>query len=588
MAEKPKRPKKRRLRYPAVIFITAFALACAYAAYALLLPSYKIVPFAEYHAGPGADGIAVVLEDEPLGAEYSARVIGGELPGAEYKSHIADGGLYFPFCFVKDHIDEYIFWDGGANRLSVTTPSEVLYITAGDTEYFKNFRPAHMERAVVDIGGTAYIPDEFLTERCGIEINYLPEHGIVTVDRAGEKTFSVVAAKKTRLRYEPDRRSPSSEILRAGAEVVTYGSQNGFIKVRAESGATGYVDERSLVYSRTERPEPRPEPRVWRPERDGRIVLAWDLVTNPDAASSPARRVADAGVNVVSPTWFEFDAESPGGEIMSLADRGFVDWAHENGIEVWALVSDGYSAAVSHAVLTETAKREHAVRQLTDLADEYGLDGINIDFEQVLCDDAPYFLQFLRELSPVLRERGVSLSVDLYVPEFTRYYNRAEITKVVDYICVMTYDEHAANSLVSGPVASLGFVEKGIAETLEEVPADMVLMGVPFYNRVWREEETDGGVSVTQKSYSMDYGREIFDSRGAEFSWLGGDTGCNYAEYESNEEGDEAVYRIWLEDERSIAEKIKLIDRYGLAGAACWRRGLESDGTWDVIARIHE
>jgi len=252
-------------------------------------------------------------------------------------------------------------------------------------------------------------------------------------------------------------------------------------------------------------------------------------------------------------------------------------------LAVWPLVSDNYSAAVSNAVLTVTENRERAVRQIVDYLDKYGFDGINIDFEQVRQADAPYFLQFLRELAPLLRRRGVVLSVDLYVPLYTKYYNRTEIAKAVDYIAVMAYDEHTYGSTVSGPVASIGFVETGIADTLAEAPADMVLLGLPFYTRVWREEEKDGQWEITLKNYGMAYTKKLFEEQGAEFVWLD-DAGYYYAEYAAVEDGADVVYKTWLEDKKSIEEKLKIYAGFNLAGVACWRRGLETEDVWESIA----
>ena len=59
------------------------------------------------------------------------------------------------------------------------------------------------------------------------------------------------------------------------------------------------------------------------------------------------------------------------------------------------------------------------------------------------------------------------------------------------------------------------------------------------------------------------------------------EAGQYYAEFEKGE----SFYQIWLEEERSIEEKAKLIKEYGLAGIASWRLGYERDEIWDVILK---
>ena len=67
---------------------------------------------------------------------------------------------------------------------------------------------------------------------------------------------------------------------------------------------------------------------------------------------------------------------------------------------------------------------------------------------------------------------------------------------------------------------------------------------------------------------------------GTEAVW-DGSVGQNYATYETS---DGATYQIWLEDADSIAEKVKLIPKYGLAGVAEWKLGFENSNIWQTIS----
>ena len=279
------------------------------------------------------------------------------------------------------------------------------------------------------------------------------------------------------------------------------------------------------------------------------------------------------GVNVISPTWFSVSDND--GNVSSLASGEYVMQAHEKGLKVWGLVDNFSENMSTTTVLSNTAARQNLENQLVTYALKAGLDGINVDFESLSEDVGIHFLQFLRELSIQCHENNLVLSVDNPVPEdFTSHYDRAEQGKVVDYVIIMGYDEHYVGS-DTGSVASLPWVEQGVKDTLAEVPAKRTILAIPFYTRLWKT--TDGG-ALTSEAIGMDQAQQAISDNGAETYW-DKTTSQNYGTYE----GDGATYQIWLEDSKSIAEKVKLIPKYKLAGVAEWKLGFENSGIWSVI-----
>ena len=279
------------------------------------------------------------------------------------------------------------------------------------------------------------------------------------------------------------------------------------------------------------------------------------------------------GVNVISPTWFYVQDNE--GNIINNATADYVTAAHDKGLKVWGLVDNFTQDISTYEVLSNTSSRQNLVTQLVNAAVQAGIDGINVDFEQLSEDVGIHFLEFLRELSIECHKNNLVLSVDNPVPQdFTSHYDRAEQGRVVDYVIVMGYDEHYVGSEEAGSVASLPWVEQGIQDTIAEVPAERVINAVPFYTRLWK---TEAG-TLSSEAIGMDKAQEVIAANNAQVYW-DNDVSQNYGSYES----DGCTYQIWVEDAQSIAEKVKLVSKYGLAGVAAWKLGFENSGIWQTI-----
>ena len=279
------------------------------------------------------------------------------------------------------------------------------------------------------------------------------------------------------------------------------------------------------------------------------------------------------GVNVISPTWFYLLDTS--GNIANISSADYVAQAHEKGLKVWGLIDNFTQEVSTTETLSNTAARQNIISQLIQAATSVGMDGINVDFESLSEDVGIHFLEFLRELSIECHKNNLVLSVDNPVPEdFTSHYDRAEQGRVVDYVIIMGYDEHYVGS-EAGSVASLPWVEQGIQDTLAEVPAERVINAVPFYTRLWR---TTGG-NVTSEAIGMDQAQQVISENNVETYW-DKTTSQNYGKYDI----DNSTYQIWIEDSQSIAEKVKLVSKYNLAGVSAWKLGFENSGIWQVIS----
>lgn len=561
-----KRARKHKLKMFSII-MTFIVLVTAgtfiYIGIYFFMPNFKQQNLYKYDPEIQTDKIYIVLKNERIPLEnYPVK---------------KDNEIYIPVDFIKKYnIDEYIFWDNELNKLTITTENKVITMKTEELDYFVNNKPTRLNLPVYNIDSVFYMPASLLKELYQIDIDFQEEYNTVIIDYNDEPKVEAetLSGKKINLRYEPNIKSVIEDKL-LDEKVIIFESEGKFTKVRTKKGLIGYIETQSLQNEKTIPPEiiEKDETTPIKPI-EGKINILWDQVSNVNANGNDSRRTYHKGVNVLSPTWFTFDKETLNGDIVNIADKSYVDWAHSNGYQVWALIADE-TADICDAIITSTENRENAIKQILAFVALYDLDGINIDFEKVLPSNTSFYLQFLRELKPLLKEQGAILSVDMYVPLYTAYYNREEVAKVADYICVMAYDEYTNVSDTSGPVASIDFVREGISSTLKEVPKEKVIMGMPFYSRVWKDGKIEG-------AYSMDKIYEIIKTNNAEVVWQE-DLKCYYAEYFRVVDGKESKFEIWIEDERSIQEKLLVAKEYDVVGVASWRRGLERPEVYDII-----
>ena len=300
------------------------------------------------------------------------------------------------------------------------------------------------------------------------------------------------------------------------------------------------------------------------------------------------------GLTTIAPTWFSVTDNS--GNISSLASSTYVNYAHQLGLEVWALVDNFNNNVDQMELLSHTSARENLVNQLISEALTSGVDGINVDFEQIPTDVGEHYIQFIRELSVKCRINHLVLSVDNYVPKgYNEHYHRKEQGIVADYVIIMGYDEHFAGSYEAGSVASYNYVKEGIEETIKNVPANKVINAVPFYTRLWKEvpkteeelEEQKGteaglyDMKVTSEALGMSAALSRVTDAGAEITW-NDEVKQNYAEWSGD---DGATYKIWLEDASSLEAKLQLMKENNLAGTAAWKLGFETSDIWDLILK---
>lgn len=513
------------------------------------IPSSEKMDLNEYY-GEMADGeIALVIGTENL--EERGLVVGDR--------------VYLPLDVVNTYLNQRYYWDSANQQILYATPSELTSASAsseaGDKVWVKDDK--------------VYLNLTYVQEFTDLDAYITKDPYRIAIQYKFKNVKTVTVKKNTSIRYRGGIKSAILTSVKKGTKLRLIEEMENWDQVATDDGYIGYIDKKKVGEAEKTKFE-----RSFNREQysyltmDSKINMVWHQVTSTDANAYFADATANmTGVNVISPTWFYLTDTS--GNIASIASADYVSQAHEKGLQVWGLIDNFTQEVSTTETLSSTAARQNIISQLIQAAKDVGMDGINVDFESLSEDVGIHFLEFLRELSIECHKNNLVLSVDNPVPEdFTSHYDRAEQGRVVDYVIIMGYDEHYVGS-EAGSVASLPWVEQGIQDTLDEVPAERVINAIPFYTRLWR---TTAG-NVTSEAIGMDQAQQTIADNNVETYW-DKTTSQNYGKYDI----DNSTYQIWLEDAQSVAEKVKLVSKYDLAGVSAWKLGFENSGIWQVIS----
>ncbi len=518
----------------------------------------------EYFAISSQEDVAIILGNEMI----------------EERARLIDGIYYLELPFVHQYFNDRFYEDKKENLLLYALPDDVVRCEISSS--IRNTKNGSEDMGYVIAryeGDTLLLAVDYLKQYANFSCEAFTQPNRLQIDVTWDEIQVGEIAKDTQVRILGGVKSEILADVARGERVTVLEQMENWSKVKTADSVIGYVENKRLTDVRAQRPVPVTdyvEPVYTALTRDYKINLGWHVVAGPAGNDTLESVTAlTKGLNVISPTWFKL-SDNQGG-FTSFASSDYVSKAHGMGLEVWALIENiEYKDSIDmYAILSSTSTRAKLISDLVSTVEEYGIDGINVDFEQISVDCGEHFIQFIRELSIPCREKGIVLSVDNYVPRgYNDHYDRKEQGLVADYVIIMGYDEHFAGSSEAGSVASIDFVEEGIQKTVDQVPAKKVINAVPFYTRIW---ETTGS-SISSQAVGMEMAQEYVSAHGIVTEW--NEAVCqNYGEYTSGD----TLFQVWLEDEDSIRVKLNIMEKYGIGGVASWRLGFEKPEIWDVI-----
>lgn len=506
----------------------------------------------------------------------------------EEKALEKDGVCYFDINTVHTYFNDAFYIDMEEGIVLFTNAVDTVRTNIGEASYMQGgeYKELSYVPAIVE-GDTLYLAVDYVKLFTNME--YAVYEGRMQVyNQWGTREVDTVK-KDTAVRLKGGIKSPILCDLAAGSEVEILERMETWSKVKTQDAFIGYVENKLLTQGSTGQGtayEETPvtdyvEPEYTTKQIEGKVCLGWHAIggiRGNDTLDSMIAGTKD--MNVIAPTWFSL-SDNEGG-FQSFGETAYVKRAHEKGLYVWGVLDDFNYANVNKAdidvytVLSSTTARTNLVEGVVAESLRLGLDGINVDFEKVGSSAGEHFAQFIRELSVQCRLNGLTLSVDNYVPfNFNEYMRRDVQGKVCDYVIIMGYDEHWAGSGDPGSVASIGYVQSGIQKTKEQVPANKVVNGLPFYSILWKTS----GAKVTDEYLTLNNTADFIARIGQEGVW-DEETQQQYFEWTSGS----TKYQLWAETEESIMVKLNVMKAEEIAGVAVWRLGYGTSKVWEMIS----
>lgn len=488
--------------------------------------------------------------------------------------------LYFSLPVINNFIDKDIFYDDSEDVLIITNKEKVLRYKLDNNIATVNSKEFLTTNTIKKINEKIYIPIDVILKNYNIEVNYFEDTNAVVLDYKDINYLSgEIILDGAVIRSNLDIKAPILvKDMPIGTILNVYAEYESWYKVRTINGIPGFIEKKYLKINYTKE--------LFKVEKTMEdslkgfnkkpINLTWDYtyrkVKNTDGIN------LIPGVNIISPTWFSINGEE------SILDKGNTEYVrkyNDLGYEIWPLINNNFDPDLTHELLSKSSTREKLIKDILELYKYYGFQGINIDFENVHLKTKDLLTQFVRELYPVFKEAGMSVSIDVTgistAENWSLCYDRKRLSEAVDYMILMAYDQHWASSPIAGSVAEYSWVEKTILGVLEYIPNNKLILGVPFYTRLWVEK--DGKVS--SQALSMEMANKFISENNMDLIW-----DDNSLQYYGQIEKDEKIYKIWLENKKSLEIKASLVHKYELAGIASWRKGFETADVWDSLHKV--
>lgn len=532
---------------------------------AFLLIVFKLAPNYEINDTYSKDKINLIINNNNVTKKL------------KYDLYINDKNIiYMSKEDIKNYFDKYIMYDENENNLITTYGEKVGVLPLNKNAIEINDSTVEVLSGAEKKDNIYYLPISAMSKVYNVNVEYVKDKRILILDSLDKKLVKADASKNCSVKYKPNSFSKTIDKIKKGDKVVCIEKlKNNWSKVRTKDGYIGYVKTNIIQNEVVVRNN------LERISNTEKINMMWDYYSEYVTAPERNGNVID-GINVVSPSFFSLISNGNGKIKTNIGNAGlnYINWAKENNYKIWAMFSNNSYKETTTQILNSYTNRKKVINDIVNLAVTYNLDGINLDFENMATEDKNLFSRFIIELKPKLQEAGIVLSVDVTAPDgggnWSECYDRNVIGDVADYIVFMAYDQYGISAKKAGTTAGYNWVETNLKKFIEreEINSNKVILGIPFYTRLWTE---DSKGNVTNKTVNMKSINSVLPSN-ANKQW-NEELKQYYVEYSEGGKN----YKMWIEDLESIKYKVSLIKKYNLGGVASWEKDRETDDVWSLI-----
>ena len=490
---------------------------------------------------------------------------------------IENDNIYISKQDLGNFFDKYIYEDKKNDNIVTTYNNKIATISLEENKMNVNGSNKNTYAHAENRNGTIYIPITELEDVYGIEIKYIENSKVLTIDSTSKEQKKAIITKDVAVKSSTKFIAKTVDRVKKGSYVIVVSEDKGYAKIRTENGKVGFVKSNKIANTVVVREEMQESKQI-----DGKVNLVWDYYS--EVATAPDRTgVTMDGVNVVSPAFFHLNSKGELTENIGQAGQEYIEWAHSNGYKVWPMVQNAGNGMinVTSDIMNDYNKRQELINEIVVACVRYKLDGINIDFENMKQEDKDMYSRFIIELTPRLKDMGLVVSVDVTAPDgsetWSMCFDRNVIGDVADYIIFMAYDQYGTSSNKSGTTAGYDWVNVSLNKFLktEEIKSDKIILAIPLYTRLWTEDSS--GKVVKQTTVSLKNMYNVIPN-GVEKQW-----DDNLKQYYVEYQDGQYTKKIWIEDEKSLKEKISLIKNNNLAGVASWEKGMETENFWTFL-----
>ena len=491
---------------------------------------------------------------------------------------IQNGEIYLSKQDLGNFFDKYIYEDKETEQIITTYNKKIAEIGFEKNIITINGSEKSTYSPAINQDDTIYIPINELKDVYNIEINYIESTKNLVIDSLNKEQKKAVVSANSSIKSTKKFIAKTVARVKKGECVIIISNENGYAKIRTEDGKIGYIKSKKIDNEVTARQNMEQEKQI-----TDKVNLVWDYYSQ--VASAPDRTDTQIdGVNVVSPSFFNIDKNGKLTENIGSRGQAYLEWARQNNRKIWPMVQNSGDSTMidtTSKIMNSYTKRKELIESIINVCIKYKLDGINIDFENMRKEDKDLYSRFIIELEPRMKELGLVVSVDVTAPDgsdtWSLCFDRHVIGDVADYIIFMAYDEYGESSTKSGTTAGYDWVELGLKKFIEteEIEPGKIILGVPLYTRLWTE---DSSGKVLKKSVISMKDIENTIPSDVERKW---DDKLKqyYVEYKDGNN----TNKMWIEDLKSLKEKLGLISEYQLGGLASWEKGMETDDVWNLF-----